>query len=409
MIFPAILASAVALAVETPVRPEPGSSVRLAIVMSDGEILVSRDPGETGIVAARCPARPAIEDVSGSHRTRDLADVPEPEDASEPEDALSVAAPAMASIAPANDAAEAHEQGLPGPRACDQPQPAAQVAWFNGALYLACTAGSLQRWREDTGLWPVLPAPPAEPESAPSQSPPTVPERIVAMSGGARLWLVDDAGALWVSPDGERFRTRGPVPEPAIAIAEASAAVVVAGATAVWQRADTAADWQPVLAIRACALAAHDDGLWLAGPAGLVELTRDRARVHSIVPLTGAAARDGTLWLASGRGPVVRAPIDVVASVLAVPHDRTPADPATAVVAERLQRASVRARWARLLPRVTAQARWTRMRSQRAMMSESPGTDPNAARSRDVAFLLWLTWSLGDSATPFGGSVRSWP
>lgn len=409
MIFPAILASAVALAVELPVRPEPGSSVRIAIVMSDGEVLVSRDPGETGIVAARCPARPAIEDVAGSRRTRDLDDAPEPEDASEPEDALSVAAPVMASIAPANDAAEAHEHGLPGARACDQPRPAAQVAWFHGTLYLACTAGSLQRWREDTGLWPVRPAPPDGPEDAPSQSPPTVPERIVAMSGGARLWLVDDAGALWVSHDGERFRTRGPVPEPAIAVAEASAAVLVAGATTVWQRADTAADWQPVLAIRACALAAHGEVLWLAGPAGLVELTRDRARVHSIVPLTGAAARDGTLWLASGRGPVVRAPLDAVASVLAGPRERTLENSAAAVAAERLQRASLRARWARLLPRVTAQARWTRTRSQRAMLSESPGADPNAARSRDVAFLLWLTWNLGDSAAPFGGSVRSWP
>lgn len=407
MFFPVLLASAVAIAVEIPERSEPGSHpVRLAIVMSDGDVLVSRDHGETGIVAARCPARSASEDVSSTRRPQSLDDAPEAE-----EHALDVASPATSSIAPANDAAEAPEEELPGPRACDQPQSAAQVAWFGGALYLACTRGSLHRWREDTGLWPVLPAPPAEPEDSPSQSPPTVPGRIVAMSAGAQLQLVDDGGELWSSHDGERFRALGSVPEPAIAVAEGNAAVIVAGATAVWQRADADADWQPVLAIRACALAAHGDALWLAGPAGLVEITRDRARVHTIVPLTGAAARDGTLWLASGRGPVVHAPLDAIASVLAGPRDPASDDTVSAAVTvARLHRARVRARWARLLPRVTAQARWIRTRSQRAMLSESPELDPGAARSsRDVAFLIWLTWSLGDSATAFGTATRSWP
>jgi hypothetical protein len=228
------------------------------------------------------------------------------------------------------------------------------------------------------------------------------------MSAGARLWLVDAQGGLWASHDGARFRLLGPVPEPAIAIAEGNAAIIVAGATAVWQRADTDAAWRPLLAIRACALAVQGEALWLAGPAGLVEMTRDRARVHTIVPLTGAAAHDGTLWLASGHGPVVHASYDAVTSVLPGPHQPSPdTSDSAAAMAGRLDRARIRARRARLLPRITAQARWTRTRNQRAMPSDA--LDPRAARSRDVAFLIWLTWSLGDSAMALGTATRSWP
>jgi hypothetical protein len=407
MLFPALLASAVAIAVEIPDRSEPGShSARLAVVMDDGDVLVRRDHDDTGLVTVRCPVQPTnIQAIAGAPRIDSIQEVLDAE-----EHALSAASPAPSSIAAASDAADSSEQE-PGSHACDQLPPAAQVAWFGGALYLACTSGSLYRWREDTGLWRVLPAS-AEPEGAPSRPPQIVPERIVAMSAGARLWIVDDGNELWASREGERFRALGPVPEPAIAVAEWNGTVIAAGATAVWQRTDADASWQPLLAMRACALAAHGDAVWLAGPAGLTEMTRDRALVHTVVSLTGAAARDGIIWLANGHGPLVRAPLDAVASVrLAEPRDpESDREPVSAaVVAGRLHRARVRARWARLLPDVTAQVRWTRAYSQRAMLSESPWPDPHAARSHDVAFLFWLTWSLGDSGAAFGPAARTWP
>lgn len=128
--------------------------------------------------------------------------------------------------------------------------------------------------------------------------------------------------------------------------------------------------------------------------------------------LTGAAARDGIIWLANGHGPVVRAPLDAVASVrLAGPRDpESDSDPVSAAVAAgRLHRARIRARWACVLPDVTAQVRWTRARSQRAMLSAPPWTEPSAARSHDVVFLIWLTWSLGDTGAAFGPARRTWP
>ena len=377
------------------------------VVMDDGDVLVSRDRDDTGIVAVRCPVQPtSIQAITGAPRIDGIEDALDAE-----EHELSAVSPAPSSIAAASDAAESSEQELPGSHACDQPQPAAQVAWFGGALYLACTGGSLFRWREDTGLWRVLPAA-VEPEGLPSRPLQTVPERIVALSAGARLWIVDDGNELWTSYDGERFRTLGPVPEPALAVAEWNGTVIAAGATAVWQRTDADASWQPLLPMRACALAAHGDAVWLAGPAGLAEMTRDRARVHTIVSLTGAAARDGIIWLANGHGPVVRAPLDAVASVrLAKPrHPQFDGSPVSVTAAAgRLHRAHVRARWARMLPDVTAQVRWTRARSQHAMLSEPPWPEPSAARSRDVAFLIWLTWSLGNSGAAFGPATRTWP
>ncbi len=408
MLFPALLASAVAIAVEIPDRSEPGNpSTRLAVVMDDGDVLVSRDHGNTGIVAVRCPVQPTnTQAVAGAPRIDSIEDALDAE-----EHELSAASPTPSSIAAASDAAESPEQELQGSHACDQQRPAAQVAWFGGALYLACTSGSLYRWREDTGLRRVLPAS-AEPEGWPSRPPQIVPERIVAMSAGARLWLVDDGNWLWASRDGERFQTLGSVPEPAIAVAEWNGTVMAAGATAVWQRTEADASWQPLLPMRACALAVHGDAIWLAGRAGLAEMTRDRARVHTIVSLTGAAARDGIIWLANGHGPVVRAPLDAVASVrLAGPRDpESDSDPVSAAVAAgRLHRARIRARWACVLPDVTAQVRWTRARSQRAMLSAPPWTEPSAARSHDVVFLIWLTWSLGDTGAAFGPARRTWP
>jgi hypothetical protein len=408
MLFPALLASAVAIAVEIPDRSEPGSKpARLAVVMDNGDVLVSRDHDDAGIVAVRCPVQATnVQAIAGGPWIGDIEDALDAE-----EHELSAASPAPSSITAASEVAESSEQELPGSHACDQPRPAAQVAWFGSALYLACSRGSLYRWREDTGLWRVLPAP-AEPEGAPSRPLQIVPERIVAMSAGARLWIVDGGNELWVSRDGERFRALGPVPEPAIAVAEWNGTVIAAGATAVWQRTDAHASWQPLLPMRACALAAHGDAVWLAGPAGLAEMTRDRARVHTIVSLTGAATADGIIWLANGHGPVVRAPLDAVASVrLARPRDpESDGDPVSATVAAgRLHRARMRARWARLLPDVTAQVRWTRAYSQRAMLSEPPRPDPSAARSHDVAFLIWLTWSLGDSGAAFGPATRTWP
>lgn len=409
MLFPALLAAAIAIAVEIPAHSQPGShAARLAVVMDDGAVLVSRDHGDTGIVAVRCPVQPtSIQPITGALQASSLGDGLDAE-----EHAQTADSPAPASMI-ASDAVELSEQA-PGSQACDQPRPAAQVAWFGDALYLACTGGSLYRWREDTGLWRVLPA--AAPEGSPSRPLPIVPARIVAMSAGAQLWLVDGDNQLWASQDGERFQALGSLPEPALAVAEWNGTVIAAGATAVWQRADTDGSWQPLLPMHACALATQGDAVWLAGPAGLAEMTRDHARVHIIEPLTGAAAHGGVIWLANGRGPVARARLDAVASVrLASPGAPEPdADPPSAAVAAgRLHRARVRARWARVLPHVTAQARWTRTRSQRAMLSEQPGPEPDAARSEarfhDVAFLIWLTWSLGDSAAAFGPTARTWP
>jgi hypothetical protein len=192
------------------------------------------------------------------------------------------------------------------------------------------------------------------------------------------------------------------------ALVEWQGALVAAGATAIWQRAHAAAPWQPLLPLRACALSAAGATLWLAGPAGLAEITGDLVKVHAITPLTGLAVQDGIAWLASGHGPLARVALAATASAMPASIARITSDDRQAVSDDMLHALRIRARWARWLPDVAAQARWSRARDRRDIAPAAPESGGSAgARSGAFAMVIWLTWSLDHGASAL--AARSWP
>lgn len=426
MLVPAIFTSAVAVSVALgiPQRSPPlRQSIWIAVVTRDGDILASRDDGASAIVVARCPVlpMPAEQDSAppGPAPGQDRAgDEPDPSE----DPFLDVASPAASSLAPTisdiGDTGEAQHLSGPARSACGLRQPPAQIAWRQDALYVACAAGPVYRWREDTGSWPVQLAAQREPDDDLPGPPQAAPDRIVAMLGGAELRLADASQRLWLlKEDSESgLRLVGAVPEPVAALAEWQGALVVAGATAVWRRSGAEAPWEPLVTIGACALSADRDSLWLAGAAGLVELTGPRVRIHTLAPLTGIAIRDGDIWLASGRDPVARAPLAAVASAMRAGAFRRAPEGDSSSAADGvtdgkwLRAARARARWARWLPAVVARARWSRSRNSPGPTSAGPWLDPQSgSNAGEIALVVWLTWRLdpGDSAAT--AAARSWP
>ncbi|HWN66759.1 MAG TPA: hypothetical protein VNM90_03915 [Haliangium sp.] len=396
------------------------------MVTSDGDVLVSRNGGLSAIAAARCPVprRPAEQDaaspvpaLASAGSEPGTGDDPFPELASP---AASNMAPGLAPVIASDidEPGETQPPASPGRSACGLPQPPAQIAWNRDALYVACTAGPVYRWREDTGSWPVQLASRHERDPA-LPRPQAVPDRIVALLGGDELQLVDASRQLWLLEDDEReLRHAGAVPEPVAALAEWQGALIAAGASAVWRRPAAADSWEPLVTVRACALSADRDALWLAGPAGLVELTGPQVRVHAVVPLTGVAIREGDVWLASGRGPVVRAPLAAANAMLTAAPRLTPAGDsaidsvgvtAGAMDGQSLRAALARARRARWLPELTARARWSRSLDSPASTSGAPWPEPRpGSHAGGLTLFVWLTWRLdsGDStATVATGSL----
>jgi hypothetical protein len=425
MLVPALFSSAVAVSVAlaVPERSVPAAqSVWIAAVTGDGNILVSRDDAPA-IVAARCPVppMPAEQDAAPSGSGPDGAGG----DPDASEDPLMVLASLASPAAPMNapgmaldtgDTSDTPDRAGPARSACGLPGPPAQIAWRGDTLYVACAAGPVYRWREDTGSWPVLLTSAGDPADLPgARAIPDRPDRITAMLGGADLLLADAGQQLWFLPqndedhdeDGDgRLRHLGAVPEPVAALAEWQGALVAAGATMVWRRSGRDASWEPLVPIRACALSADRDSLWLAGPAGLVELTGRDVRVHALVPVAGVAVRAGEVWLASGRGPLVRAPVATAASVLLAGASRLVPGASTGVMSglvhdEWLRAVRARARRARWLPEVVAQARWSRSRSGPGSTAAVPWAEQGpGSHAGELVLLLWLTWELdaGDSA-----------
>src|SRR5690606_20909092 len=131
--------------------------------------------------------------------------------------------------------------------------------------------GPVYRWREDTGSRLVQLVAQTEPAAGPR----ALTERVTAMLGGAQLRLADASLRLWVLDEAAgALRPIGVVPEPVAALATWRGALIAAGATAVWRSgADEA--WEPLVPLIACALDASAGSLWLAGPAGLAELSHD--------------------------------------------------------------------------------------------------------------------------------------
>jgi hypothetical protein len=425
MLVPALFTSAVAVSVAlgSPERPPPASqSVWIAVVTGDGNVQVSRDDGASSIVVARCPVPPMpAEDPAypapgpdGAGDELDTSDEP----------LLDLASPAASAAPGASPSAGVDTGGTGGTQrlagsarsACGLPRPPAQIAWRQDALYVACADGPVYRWREDTGAWPVLLASRADPPG-----PHAAPDRIVAMLGGADLWLADASRQLWLlqGDDEGALRQLGAVPEPVAALAQWQGALVAAGATAVWRRSGADTSWEPLVTISACALSADRDSLWLAGPMGLVELAGQRVHVHALAPLAGMAVRDGDVWLATARGPMVRAPVATAVGVLLAGASRLagviPGDESSGVTAALmdgpwLRAARARARRARWLPEVVAQARWSRSRNGPGSMAAAPWPDARpGSHAGELALLLWLTWRLDADDSAAVVAARSVP
>jgi hypothetical protein len=424
MLVPALFSSAVAVSVALGVperSPPAGHSVWIAVVTSDGNVQVSRDDGAPAIGVARCPVPPMRAEQDEAFYGPGPDGAGDEPDAGEdpllvdftwlPSPAAPLAAPGIA--LDTGDTGEAQDRAGPARSVCGLPGPPAQIAWRRDALYVACAVGPVYRWREDTGSWPVRLASRGAPDPD-LPGPQAAPDRIVAMLGGAELRLADASRQLWLLPqddendensedDEDGLRHIGAVPEPVTALAEWQGALVAAGATAVWRRPDADAPWEPLVTIRACALSADRDSLWLAGPAGLVELTGQRVRVHALAPVTGIAVRDGDVWLASGRGPMLRAPVATAASVLLAGASRlagvAPGGAAAGVMhGSWLRGMRARARRAHWLPEVVAQARWSRSHDgpgSTAITPIVPWPDQGpGSHAGELVLLLWLTWRL---------------
>jgi hypothetical protein len=420
-------AVAMSVAVGLSQRSPPGQSLWVAAVMADGNVEVSRDGGASAVVVARCPARvlPVEQDTAPS-----IVD-PDPELAADDPDAaagplLDLPSPSATSLDLDPGDIDASVLGDPGAApelagaaraSCGSAPPPARIAWREDALYVACSAGPVYRWREETGSWPLqLAARAAQDDGLPA---PMQVDRIVAMLGGAKLRVVDASQRLWMAAhdgdDGE-LQQIGTVPEPVSALAEWQGSLVAAGTTAVWRRS-LARDapghaWEPLVTITACALSADRASLWLAGPAGLVELSGERVRVHALAPLTGIAVHDDEVWLASGRGPLVRAALAAAASDMLDGELRlAPASDVAGVAAGHALRAlSTRARRARWLPGVATRARWSRA-------SEGPGTAAGASwreglpgsHAGELVLFVWFTWTLDPEDPAAIAGARSWP
>jgi hypothetical protein len=426
MLVPALFTSAVAVSVALGIqeRPPPATqSVWIAVVTADGNVQVSRDDGASPIVVARCavPPMPAEQDAAypaPAPAPEATADEPDTNDDPFP-DLASPAAPLATPSAAIDTGGTQHLAGSQR-SACGLPSPPAQIAWRQDALYVACAHGPVYRWREDTGSWPVLFAARADAD-AELPGPQAAPDRIVAMLGGADLRLADASRQLWLlqGDDEGALRQLGAVPEPVAALARWQGALVAAGATAVWRRSSADASWEPLVTISACALSADRDSLWLAGPAGLVELTGQRVLVHALVPLTGIAVRDGDVWLASARGPLVHAPVATAVGVLLSGASRlaggTPGGDsgvgAALIDGRWLRAASARARRARWLPEVMAQARWSRSRNGPGSTPAVPWPDDPRPGSHagELALFLWLTWRLDPDDSAAAAAARSVP
>jgi hypothetical protein len=432
MLVPALFSSAVAVSVALGV-PEraapPGQSVWIAWITDDGNVLVSRDDGAPAMVVARCPVPPMPAEQDAALYSPGPDSAGDEPDASE-DPLTSLASPTAPDMAPGaapdmaldtGDTAGEHRTG-PARSACGLPAPPAQIAWRRDALYVACAAGPVYRWREDTGAWPVLLASRGEPDAGLSGSQ-AAPARIVAMLGGAELRLADASRQLWLLPGGDEageagaavLRHLGDVPEPVAALALWQGALVAAGATAVWRRSGADASWEPLVTISACALSADRDSLWLAGPTGLVELTGQGVRVHALAPVTGIAVRDGEVWLASGRGPLVRAPVVTAASALLAGASRLAPGASAGVTGgvtggEWLRAMRARARRARWLPELVAQARWSRSRSGPGSTAVVPWPDQGpGSHAGELVLLLWLTWRLDADDSAAAAATRSVP
>lgn len=440
MFVPALFTSAVAVSIALgfPERSPPGRQAPwIAVLRSDGAVLVSRDGDASAVLVARCPAlpgaagedaawpalepgpdstgaavrsgeEPMLEDAFAEHSMAEptsqpasssslddpFAEPPAPEPASQP-----------ASIPAAAGGASELAGGLRS--SCGAPQPPAAIGWSLDALYIACAAGPVYRWRENTGAWPVQLASRAEPQ-ADAAAQRSFTGRVTAILGGAELRLADADLGLWrLDQARDELRPIGAVPEPVAALAEWQGALIAAGATAVWRSGADGA-WEPLVPLVACALSASADALWLAGPAGLVELHGERVRVHALAPATGVAVHAGEIWLASGRGAVVRVAQEAASALLA-DASRAPFGGFSGLASGAGVRGTgSRARLARWLPEVTAQARWRRSRTGTAPLA--PALDPGAGEhARELVLVIWLVWRLDPSDPAAEAAARSWP
>lgn len=412
MLVPALVAAAstMSVAVERPPGAMPGTRApRLAVATAAGDVLISPDGGVSWHLAARCSMVRAATDPAldspgaGLHGQLAIESLPEAE--------VEPGAPSELDEDPHHeDQTRAWSPGPGAPSTCGSPGATISMAWFQEALYVACPGEPLRRWHPETGLRPVITAPTtagttgpgaasgADASPAPGQEPSL--RDVVAMTGGtALLWLAGSRNELWTLDAGARLTSIGAVPEPVRALARWQGTLVAAGATTVWQGP---APWQPIAPLRACALSASQERLWIAGPEGLTELATDQLRVRSMAPATGVAVHGQDVWLASGRGPLLHTTTTLAHLTAPAPPSDPGAAPGSAPLGTRAyQRAARRARWSRWLPRLVAQIQWTRARGRMAVDTHAPWREPlGAARTRGLTVLVLLSWTLDpDDAT----------
>lgn len=405
MLVPTLVAAASVFSVVVEHLPgaSDGQPHRLAVTTTDGDVLISPDRGVSWHLAAHCSlARTA----PGGE-----LDLPRRGTQAEPEPELPPGAEVELDPEPDQDEPPRDHGGMHSwsrewvaPSTCEPSRPAVAIAWLEGALYVACPGEPLLRWHEETGVRPVMPASIVDPRAASGTDASTASAQIsllrdvAAMTGDHVLWLASARGELWTLDAGMRLTWIATLPEPVLALARWQRALMAAGATALWQGS---ASWQAIAPLRACALSASGQGLWIAGPEGLAELAADELRVHAVAPLSGVAVHGQHIWLASGRGPLVHATTSLAHLVMSDPPALPGETLERAPLGDRESRdAPRRARWSRWLPRLVTQIRWTRARERAATNADAPWLEPHAARYTDgLTVLVLLSWSLDPNDT----------
>ncbi|ACY16397.1 hypothetical protein [Haliangium ochraceum] len=395
--FPVLapIAAVLALAAE-PLAPKTAApqtaAGRLALVHERGDVYLHASDGRV-LAHLRCPQPGA------------------PPSAALPEDSAS----ASAAVAPplAEDAALANTTefdtelapvwqrqrggGLTGEAdsAMAAHERATQVAWFQGAAYIACSAGTLLRWREPEGAREHVLHLQAQREHAPAMQPPA---RILALAGGRSLWLIDEHHRLWSSGDGEELAPRGRVPEPPRALVEwrDGLALAIAADTGLWFRTHDEA-WTPLLGVAARALATRAGSLLAAGAAGVLELDEREITVHSSEPARAIAVWNDAIWIVDERGQ----PRPLRDHERADASFQSAAIPASTPTPAAALRRPPRAGWAPWLPELVAQLDWQRMGALSLREDDALPPVPHAlGRDHALQVSLWLAWRWRSEVMP---------